>query len=168
MYHINIWQFSCCSDICQIWTWFSGWNRYSWKSRNCEMDKLTHTVQWTRVQVVDNLQCLQWSWWHHQMETFSSLLAICAGNSLVTGEFPTQRPVTQRFYVFFDLCLNKWLSKQAWGWWFEMLSRPLWRHCNGDESGSQMTTLSTVTIFHMIDGLVQDCSISNGDTAVLH
>ena len=31
-----------------------------------------------------------WSWWRHQMETFSTLLAICVGNSPVTGEFPTQ------------------------------------------------------------------------------
>ena len=38
---------------------------------------------------------------------FSTLLAICAGNSLVTGEFPSQRPVTRSFDVFFDLCLNK-------------------------------------------------------------
>ena len=42
----------------------------------------------------------------HQMETFFSLLAICAGNSPVTGEFPAQRPVTWSFDVFFDLCLN--------------------------------------------------------------
>ena len=41
------------------------------------------------------------------METFSALLAICAGNSPVPGEFPTQRPVTQIFDVFFDLRLNK-------------------------------------------------------------
>ena len=34
------------------------------------------------------------SWWRHQMETFSALLAICTGNSPVTGEFPTQKPVT--------------------------------------------------------------------------
>ena len=27
--------------------------------------------------------------------------------------------------------LNKWLSKQSWGWWFETPSRSLWRHCNG-------------------------------------
>ena len=65
------------------------------------------------------------------METFSALLAICAGNSPVTGEFPAQRPVTQSFDVLFDLCLNKRLSKQSWSWWFEMLSRPLWRHCHG-------------------------------------
>ena len=70
------------------------------------------------------------SWWRHQMETFSTLLAICAGNSSVTGEFPAQRPVTRSFDVFFDLRLNKRLSKQWWGWWFETLWRPLWRHCN--------------------------------------
>ena len=46
------------------------------------------------------------------METFSALLAICAGNSPVPGEFPTQRPVTRNFDVFFDLHMNKLLSKQ--------------------------------------------------------
>ena len=47
-----------------------------------------------------------------------------------TGEFPAQRPVTRSFDVFFDLRLNIRLSKQSWGWWFETLSRSLWRHCN--------------------------------------
>ena len=68
------------------------------------------------------------SWWRHQMKTFSASLAICAGNSLVSDEFPTQRPMTRSFDVFFDLRLNKRLSKHWWGWWFETLSRPLWRH----------------------------------------
>ena len=54
------------------------------------------------------------SWWRHQMETFSALLVLCAGNSLVTGEFPSQRP--RSFDVFFHLCLNKRLSKQSRGW----------------------------------------------------
>ena len=75
-----------------------------------------------------------WSpWWRHQMEIFSSLLAICAGSSPVTGEFPAQRPVTRNFDVFFDPRLNKRLSKQPWGWCFETPSRSLWRHCNGME-----------------------------------
>ena len=52
------------------------------------------------------------------------------GNSPVPGEFPAQRPVTRSFDVFFDLHLNKRLSKQSWGWWFETLSRPFWRHRN--------------------------------------
>ena len=60
----------------------------------------------------------------------STLLPICAGKSPVPGEFFTQRPVTRRFDVFFDLRLNKWLSKQSWGWWFGTLSCPLWRQCN--------------------------------------
>ena len=78
------------------------------------------------------------TWWCHQMETFSALLAICAGNSPVPGKFPTQRPVTRSFDVFFDLHLNKRLSKQLWGWWLETLSRPLWRHRNVGQDNSHM------------------------------
>ena len=59
------------------------------------------------------------TWWRHQMETFSALLAFCAGNSPVTGEFPSQRPVTRSFDVFFDLRPNKGLIKQWLGWWFQ-------------------------------------------------
>ena len=65
------------------------------------------------------------------MKIFSALLAICAGNSPATGEFPSQRPVTRRLDIFFDNCLNTWVSKRKWDWWFETSSRPLWRHCNG-------------------------------------
>ena len=50
------------------------------------------------------------------MEAYSALLAICARNSPVPSEFPAQRPVTRSFDVFFDLRLNKRLSKQSWGW----------------------------------------------------
>ena len=61
------------------------------------------------------------TWWRHQMEAFSALLDLHAGNSPVTGEFPAQRPVTRSFDVFFDLHLNKRLRKQSLGCW-------LWRH----------------------------------------
>ena len=47
------------------------------------------------------------------------------------GEFPTQRPVTWSFDIFFDLHLNIHLSKQPWGWWFETPSWSLWSQCNG-------------------------------------
>ena len=78
---------------------------------------------------VEEVICYQ-PWWRHQMETFSALLALCAGNSPVTGEFPSQRPVTWSFNILFDLGPNISLSKQLWGWWFETPSRSLWRHCN--------------------------------------
>ena len=76
----------------------------------------------TVAATLKNEPSITWSqaWWRHQMEIFTALLAICAG-----------RPVTRSFDIFFDLRLNKQLSKQSWGWWFEMLSRPLWRHRNG-------------------------------------
>ena len=92
------------------------------------------------------------TWWRHQMETFSTLLALCVGNSPVTGEFPSQRPVTRSFRVFFVLSLNKCL----WGWWFEMPSCSLWHHCNEEfEKGWHWMTLFSCPIY---DGLF---SISN-------
>ena len=80
--------------------------------------------------MTSNVESVPMSWWRHQMETFSALLAICAENSPVPGEFPTQRPVTRSFDVFFDLRPNKRLSKQSWGWWSETPSSSLWRHRN--------------------------------------
>ena len=74
------------------------------------------------------------SWWHHQRETFFSSQTICLGNSPVPVEFPAQRPVKRSFDIFFHLRLNKRLSKQSWGWLFDMLSCPLWRHCNVDSA----------------------------------
>ena len=60
----------------------------------------------------------------------SRVTGLCAGNSPVTVEFPSQRQVTRSFDVFFDLRQNKRLSKQSWGCWFETPSRSLWRQCN--------------------------------------
>ena len=68
------------------------------------------------------------------------------GNSPVPGEFPA--PVTRSFAVFFDLRLNERLNKQSWGWWFETLSRPLWRHCN-----VRVLALCTDNPLWMEDGL---------------
>ena len=97
--------------------------------------------------------------WRHQMEAFSALLALCAGNSRVTGEFPTQRPVTRSFVVFFDLRPNKRLSKQ---WWFETPSRPLLRHYNG--LSSQMG--SNFVIVGPVDGLTPNNVIPLVGTAL--
>ena len=60
---------------------------------------------------------------------FSELLAFFAVHTPVTGEFPSQRPVTQNFDIFFDLRPNKRLRKEPWGQWFGAPSRSLWRYC---------------------------------------
>ena len=95
-----------------------GWNhpltplsRLSWQG---------HRVNRWRTQICSPL------WWSHQMETFSAILAFCAGNSPVTA----QRPVTLSFDVFFDLRLNQQLSNQWGRRWIETPSHSLWRHCN--------------------------------------
>ena len=104
----------------------------------CEMAAILSRRRWAKIKpnynkTQLNVGIVKHAWWRHQMETFSALLAICAGNSPVPGEFPAQKPVTQSFDVLFDPGLNKQLSKQLWGWWFETLSCSLCRHCNGKE-----------------------------------
>ena len=74
--------------------------------------------------------------WHLVFMMTSSNGNIVSVTGHLCGEFTGPRwiartkPVTRSFDVFFDLHLNKLLSKQSWGWWFETLSRPLWRHRN--------------------------------------
>ena len=75
------------------------------------------------------------SFYEHNMMTSSNgnifrVTGPLCGEFTGPGEFPTQRPVTRSFDVFFDLRLNKRLSKHSWGWWFETLSWSLWRHHN--------------------------------------
>ena len=69
-------------------------------------------------------------WWRHQMETFSALLALCAGNSPVPVNSPHKGQWRGTFMFPLICTLDKRLSKQSWGRWFETLSRPLWRHWN--------------------------------------
>ena len=121
------------------------------------MNQCYHTVNWTlrrklgdtRIKIQQfsyktmnlkmssaNVGHFVWVWiwytyWRHQVKTFSALLALCGGNSLVTCEFSSQRPVTRSFDIFLDLRLNKRLSKQSKCLWFETPSRSSWRHCNG-------------------------------------
>ena len=85
------------------------------------------------------------------METFSALLTICAGNSIgpSEGEFPAQRPVTRSFDIFFNLRLNKRLSKQSWGWWFETLSCPLWRQCYACCFFEQMMSFKIIDVIFL-------------------
>ena len=79
-----------------------------------------------------NLYLIGWlRWWRHQMETFSALLAICAGNLPVTVEFHAQRPVTRSFDVVFDLpeqTVEQTIESRRSG--FETPLRSLWRQCN--------------------------------------
>ena len=77
------------------------------------------------VCILWNMLCQKWR--NKQATTTSHLCGEFTG----PGEFPAQRAVTRSFDVFFDLRLNKRLSKQPSGWWFETPLWSLWRHRNG-------------------------------------
>ena len=66
------------------------------------------------------------------MMTSSNGNIFCVTSCEFTGHrwIPLTKPVTRSFQVFFDLRLNKRLSKQAWGWLFETTSCWLWHHSN--------------------------------------
>ena len=83
-------------------------------------------ASWFPSENASNLVAFPCPRWRHQIETFSAF-HLCGQ---FTSEFPAQRPMTRSFDVFFDLRLNKRLSKQSWGLWFETPSRRIRRHCN--------------------------------------
>ena len=64
-------------------------------------------------------------------EYFLHNMVLCERNPPVTGGFPSQRPVKRSLIIFFDVRLNKRLSKQPRRRWFEPPWRLLWHHCNG-------------------------------------
>ena len=55
-------------------------------SRDMQSTYYGHGRKWPSITIIQYRGSI--SWWHHQMETFSALLAICVGNSPVPGEFP--------------------------------------------------------------------------------
>ena len=81
----------------------------------------------------DEQKQIHWHAFNHDVikwKHFPRCWPCVRGYSLVTDEFPTQRPVTRSFDVFFDLHLNKRLNKRWGGWWIKTPSLPLWCHCN--------------------------------------
>ena len=141
--YLNLIHFVSLLCYCRMWLYFGVRICFTWfvyvkigslcmGTLHLVLDSLW-TGTWFNIKM-PSYQCrgsiVETEWWRHEMETFSALLALCAGNSRATGEFPSQRPVTRSFDVFFDLPVNKRLSNQSWCWWFETPSRSFWRHCN--------------------------------------
>ena len=92
----------------------------------------------------------------HACMMTSSNWNICRVTGHLCGEFTGPRWISRTnasdagLWCFFDLRLNKRLRRQSWGWWFETLLRPLWRHCNG-------SSISRVHISSVIQWGVSPC-----------
>ena len=95
--------------------------------------------------------------WHHAEINY--MMTSSNGNIFritgpLCGEFTGDRwiPLTKASnaggtLMFPLICaLNKRLSKQSWGWWFETPSRSLWRHCNVDLLANVSVKLDTQSI----------------------
>ena len=125
-------------DIFFICAWINGWVNTG-EAGDVRRHRAHHDVTVMMFRPTWNFANHQWN----EVYTYSKMKRVFP-NLLyrtiyifppVTGEFPSQRPVTRCFDVFFDLRLNKRLSEQSWGWWFETPSRSLWRHCNEHACG---------------------------------
>ena len=91
-----------------------GWNP-SWWTRaslfciiyTMAVDALAKQYYWT---------CFPGTWWRHQMKTFSALLALFAGNSLVTGIYP-HKGQSRGALTFSLICawINGWINNGGAG-----------------------------------------------------
>ena len=88
--------YSSCVRRAHIITTRGNWVgfHFEFKSKfSCDMSQI-------RQQLLQQFVQRHGTWWRHQVETFSALLVLCVGNSPVTGEFPSQRPVTRNCDVY--------------------------------------------------------------------
>ena len=106
------------------------------------------------------------SWWRHQMETFSPLLALCVGNAPVPGEFPAQRPVTRSFdgFLWSVPWINGWVNNREAGdlrrrhahydiivmSWLCVIKRTKYLHCYGRYATSTVKINFTPTRNHSV------------------
>ena len=136
-----------------------------------ELTKMTEIIYNKHTTLLPHIdtQTTESQWWRHQMEAFCALLALGAGNSPFPGEFPVQGPVTRSFHVFFDLRLNKRLSKQSGRWWFETPSRPIWRQYNvlGGNASRESDDNAGVSYILTLEGIIhRGLVMPDGDLGV--
>ena len=93
------------------------------------------------------LACLPWTHWDMMTSSNGDIFRVTGH---LCGEFtgpprciPRTKASDAELWCFFYLRLNKRLSKQSWGWWFETPSYPLWRHRNDRD---KMVTISQARV----------------------
>ena len=133
--------------FCLIWVKIPWWHQSSvyyreqrkHKQLSLMLKKWNSGAAWVCAQIClfNMSECLDcWlfglydPWWRHQMETFSLVTGPLCREFTGHRWIPPHRPVTRSFDFSLICSLNKRLSKQSWGWWFETSTRLLWCHWN--------------------------------------
>ena len=110
------WNILCTRWWKQDFQWNTLWVDLGKEVVICKISIFLNFCNWVReirVRIAAHPANYAHTWWRHQKETFSAALALCAWNSPVTGEFPSQ----WRGALMFSL-ISTWkksLSKQSWG-----------------------------------------------------
>ena len=100
-----------------------------WKINTLVPERCYLNLRLIIFKLISRIEILS-TWWRHQMDTFPCYWPFVRGIQRSPVNSPHEGQWCGAFAVFFDLHLNKRLSKQSRRWWFETPSRPLWRHCN--------------------------------------
>ena len=134
---------------------------------------MSSLVSYIRYSFIDWDRCFCSRWSRYCMMTSSNGNIFHVTGPLwgkFTGEFPSQKPVTRSFGAFFDLRLNKRLSKPSTRWWFETPSRSLWRQCNGSATPITNSEESRPSPLHQQWPLmgVMASQITNNSTVFQH
>ena len=84
---------------------------------HCRITSLAPGQPWARPRATEATATnIGETWWRHRMETFSALLALCAGYSPVTGEFP-HKGQWRGALMFSLICawINGWVNNREAG-----------------------------------------------------
>ena len=92
------------------------------------------------------------------------IFRVCEGNPPISGDLRSHRPATHGFRVFFDLPLNKRLSKHSWCWWFETPASSLWRYCNDND----VNMAKSIRVAKFLLWIRQYVSTANLPDALMH
>ena len=99
-----------------------------------EFSGATNLLSEKTARLINMTSVIRWNMWIHddviKWKHFPRYWPFVRGIHRSRWIPRTQRTLTRRFDISFDLRPNKRLSKQPWGWWFEMSSWSLWRQCD--------------------------------------
>ena len=121
-----------------------GQDRLPWTSFILALQTELRIISWSTADLATVSYCGVWSigwttcllWGGPLFKMTSSNENIFRVTGHVWGEFPGHRWIPRTKASDAELWCSLWsasdkpLGKQSCGWWFETLSRPLWRHCS--------------------------------------
>ena len=109
--HIDLYQY----PIAEVLINGQSWRRQADVDENTSSETAPHTcLSWMGYECISWVSC--WTWWRHKTKIFSALLALCAGNSPVTVNYP-HKGQWRGALMFSLICawINRWVNNREAG-----------------------------------------------------